>query len=91
MHRDSEERKNLVGPEPGQKGNMTVSSVEVQWMQRAGQEGRTCQGLTPLHNCLQLLVPGESPGWLACVTLGKSLPTSEPRFPLLQKEQDGSI
>lgn len=38
MHRNPEERKNLVDPEPGQRGNMTVTFVEVQWVQRAGRE-----------------------------------------------------
>lgn len=52
----------------------------------AGEE-TAHQGLAPLRDRLQLPVPGESPGSLACVTSGKSLPISGPRFPHLQEKR----
>lgn len=50
-----------------------------------GKGDRVHLGLTPLPD---LPGPGESPGWLAYVTLAKSLPITRPQFPHLQKNQD---
>lgn len=75
-----------MSPELGKRGNETVILMEVRWVKRAGQEWRsrerTYQGLTPLQDLLQLLMPGEPPGCWAYwyVTLGKSLYTSGPWF-----------